>query len=81
MVHWSTEIKIFYVDGHELRICCGGHAVEEDFDRDHVHCGSSAIAREVDSVATDCEANAIRVVLFGTKIGTYASVSYALPAV
>ena len=30
--HWSVEIKIFYVNGHELGVFCGDDTVEEDFD-------------------------------------------------
>ena len=55
--------------------------VEEDFDSDHVYCGCATVAREVDAIASDCEAYAIMVILFGTKISHNAAVSYVLPSV
>jgi hypothetical protein len=78
--HWSVEIKIFYVDGHELDVFCGDDTVEEDFDSEHVCCGRAVVAREVDSIASDCEANALRVILFWAKISHKASICYVLPS-
>ena len=78
--HWSIEIKIFYVDGHALCIFCGDNTVKEDFDSDHVYCGCDAVAREVDSIASDCQANAIQVIFSWAKISHNAAVSYVLPS-
>ena len=52
--HRCVEIKIFDVDGHELGIFGRDDTVEEYFDGDHVCCGCAAVAREVNSISTNC---------------------------
>jgi hypothetical protein len=52
--HWCVEIKIFDVDGHELGISGRDDTVEEYFDGDHVCCGCTAVAWEVNSISANC---------------------------
>ncbi len=52
--HWRVEIKVFDVDGHELGIYHRDNAVEEYFDSDHIGCGLSAVAWEVNAITANC---------------------------
>ena len=79
--HGCVEVKILGVDGHEPHTGGGDNAVEEEFGGKHVCCGCATVTREVNSIASDRDANAIRVILLGAKICHNASVHYVLPLV
>ncbi len=68
--HWCHEVEVFEVNGAVACTLGQDDTVEVEFNCDHVNCGHTAVSREVDFVATDSEARAIGVILFGAVFYT-----------
>jgi hypothetical protein len=77
--HWSVEVEVFDVNGHETSVGSGKDTVEEEFDGGDVGGGSADFARIFDAVASNGKVDALSFFLVGddvlgnnTKVGGFA---------
>ena len=79
--HGGIEVEILYVNCHEPSPDGGDNTVEKDLGGKHICSGGAAVPGKIDAVATNCESNAVGVILFGTKIGHNPTICDIAPAV
>jgi hypothetical protein len=66
--HWSVEIEVFYVDGAELCSLSGEDTVEEQLDEFEQGRVGANVAWIADSITTDGDTGAVRVILLRTNL-------------
>ncbi len=66
--HWSVEIDVFYVNGAEQCSLSGEDTVEEQLDKFERGCVGANVAWIADSITTDGDTGAVRVILLRTNL-------------
>jgi hypothetical protein len=66
--HWSVEIEVFYVDGAEPSSLSGEDTVEEQLDEFEQGRVGANVAWIADSITTDGDTGAVRVILLRTNL-------------
>ena len=79
--YWSVEVEILNVNCREVCIERGDNTVEQEFYRKKINSWRAAVARVIDSVATNGEPSPIRVILFGSVVDNNTSVGDISPAI
>jgi hypothetical protein len=67
LIHGSVQVKILEIASHEAGIRSGDDAVEEKFDGGEVGGLGADVAGIINSIATNGETDAARVILFGAE--------------
>jgi hypothetical protein len=66
-LHWHHQVEIMKIEGHEFHVGHGYYAAEEEFHRQQICSGCSAVAWVVNKVSTHCDACSVSIFLAVTK--------------
>ena len=84
-IFWSiqrgVEVKVRDVECHELCSRSGDHAVEENFEKQHVRCGGADVTWIVDSVAAQRRARAMLLLFLLADVADKLTVSDVFEAI